>query len=90
MALGNTQTRTCRNSLYNINARIVKLDDCLNTFDYVVSNLSVWADETTVGSQMKENLEKLTKAVYSTIESSKTISNNIKEFLDLQEQYNNG
>lgn len=90
MALGRTKIEEVKNGISSINYYISEFDDCLNTFNYVVTNLSEWADETTIGSDLRDKLQKLTNAVRDTNNYTKNLVENLNNFVERQEQYNIG
>ena len=91
MALGRTQIAQLREKIYSIEeTRINVLDDCWNTFQYVVNHLSEWADETTIGSELRKDLLELVNSVEKLNNSLRDIKSRTDEFIAKQENLNRG
>lgn len=63
---------------------------CWVTFNYVANNLNLWADDTVIGSAVKDDLVKLCNIIFNTMTVSKELINKINEFNDNQKQINGG
>lgn len=61
-----------------------------NTFQYVAKNLNVWADETIIGSNIKQNVNQLSNALYNLMKSTNELNNKIDVFLSNQDKLNGG
>ena len=92
MALGSTGINLVRSCVSNLNSSKGIIDDCINTITYVKNNndLTIWSDDTAIGSKWSENVDKLIKA--TTDISTKTLQQLVQkteEFLREQESNNN-
>lgn len=91
MALGNSAVMKLRREILDISdAKSSVLDDCWNTFQYVVNNLESWADETTIGNELKVSLMKLVDSVESVNNELDKLCKQTFEFIDHQEAINRG
>ena len=90
MALGKTDIKHLENNMINIYGLNSQNKDCWNTFQYVTRSLEEWATETTIGSQMKENSQKLSILLEQTIDNIDKLVNRINEFNRIQKEYNRG
>ena len=97
MALGNTSLKTVSTCNDNIKIEISygneTLDcvySCWNTFDYVSKNLSAWADETTIGAEVKQQMTQLSNALLSLMDSTNKLNTKVSSFISNQEHLNSG
>ncbi len=70
---------------------IIKNDiaDQYNTFQYVVKNLSSWADETAVGSELRNKMQKTVEEVFRLMNGSSNLHHSLEELIELQGKINN-
>ena len=59
-----------------------------NTFNYVSKNLSLWADETLIGANVKLNLSQLSNTLYALMESTNRLNNKMTNFINKQKELN--
>jgi len=59
-----------------------------NTFNYVAKNLSVWADETTIGANVKQNVNQLSDALKILMDSTEKLNKKMDEFITYQKSLN--
>ncbi len=88
MALGYSQLMRVAEARNQIMASNSDIDDCLNTFQYVVNNLKDWADETTIGSNFKSELTTLIGNINNLESENKNLMNVIQDFKDRQSRIN--
>ena len=97
MALGTTSIE----KLNKKNEEIIKLinfgneqTECVysvwNTFNYVSKNLSLWADETAIGANVKQNVNQLANSLYELMNSTDRLNNKISTFIVNQKTLNSG
>lgn len=91
MALGRQALTQIDNLQNAIRKNCENMDDCWNTFQYVVNNLHEWADETTIGNESLEKLQKVTRIVQEMISSTRNLNEQlITDFVNRQIEINNG
>ena len=90
MALGKTDIKHLENNMINIYSLNLENKDCWNTFQWVTRQLEEWANETTIGNQMKENSQKLSALLEQTINNIDKLVTRISEFNRIQREYNRG
>ncbi|MDE5889025.1 MAG: hypothetical protein K2H20_03300 [Bacilli bacterium] len=90
MALGNQEIAKIRSYQEHI-AKICKdeLKDQYNTFQYVTKNLSVWADETVIGADLKRDMETLSNGIKALISLTESINDDVAVLVEEQETTNN-
>ena len=95
MAIGKTNCDKLSQNITNILNSVEKgkwdgngLYSTWNTFQYVVKNLNLWADETIVGNNVKINLENLTKSLLDIIESTSKLTTKLLGFVAEQRLIN--
>lgn len=89
MALGRTQTQSIIHDVIDIDLSRTNIDDCINTFQYVVKSLSEWADETTIGNELRSELVTLVETVENLNEKTGQLMQTVNEFAARQERINN-
>lgn len=97
MALGNRTISETKQKNENVKAAISfgnEQSECVystwNTFSYVAKNLSVWANETTIGANVKQNVTQLSNALYNLMESTNKLNSKVDTFLSNQDKLNGG
>ena len=91
MALGNSAIAKLSGEMYEVaEARSLVLEDCWNTFQYVVNNIEAWADETTIGNEPKTSLMKLVDNVKYVNDGLDKLYKQTLSFRDQQERINRG
>ncbi len=91
MALGESQIRSLSGEVAEmVEAKALVLDDCWNTFQYVVNHLSEWADETTIGNELRSDLSKLVDDIKRINDGLKNLYDRTHEFMDIQKNLNRG
>ena len=91
MALGNTAVTNLKREVLDISdVKQNVLNDCWNTFQYVVNRLESWADETTVGNELKTSLMQLVDSVESVNNELDKLCAQMNEFIQSQETTNRG
>ncbi len=88
MALGRTQLNDIAFEQIDIDSSRSQIEDCLNTFQYVVNSLTEWADETTVGSGFKTELSALITNIENLENENRNLIRVIDDFKDRQYQIN--
>jgi len=89
MALGKTTISSVREKTATIKQLITTdLNDCHNTYQYVSNNLGNWADETTIGKELQNNMIDLSKALRELLDRTTDLGNKIEKFADTQESIN--
>ena len=100
MALGNSNLSSVRTRSDVINRLIGfssyrgyytdndTLYGCWNSFNFVTQNLKEWADETTIGVNTKQDLNKLSNLLLQVIEETNKINKKIIIFCDEQDKIN--
>ena len=95
MAIGTSGLETLGAKVDNIektigfgNENMECIYSCWNTFQYVGKNLSLWADETTIGANVKQNITQLTNALYNLMQTTNSLNNKIETFLSNQKVLN--
>lgn len=66
------------------------LEDCLNTFSYVYENLASWADETTIGQKLRDDLARYNGYLNDNLIGLKKVTGILDDFVETQTKYNNG
>jgi len=61
-----------------------------NTFNYVAKNLSIWADETIIGANIKQNINQLSNSLYDLMNSTNRLNDKISAFIVNQKTLNSG
>ena len=97
MALGNCKIANVRYYLEQLN-KYIKYGDyqtetkgvysCYNTYQYVANNLREWADDTVVGTDVKQDLIKLSNLLLQLIGETNTFINKMETFCDKQDSIN--
>lgn len=89
MALGRSKISKVQNLSSDIRGEVNgTIADCWNTFNYVSQSLSSWASETEIGSESRENAQKLADCLKQMIDAINTHQNNVDSFLNQQIQLN--
>ena len=97
MALTNSSVRNVRTCTENIkndikygnyDADTEAIYSCYNTYQYIANNLKEWADDTIIGSEIKQNLLKLSNLLLQLINETRTIENKLNTFCDNQDRIN--
>lgn len=90
MALGKSTIATVREKTTNVKQLCsVDLKDCWNTYQYVSDNLANWADETTIGNDLRQNMINLSTALNELLSRTTELGTKIEKFADTQESINN-
>lgn len=91
MALGSQELAQIKSYQEHI-AKVCKeeLKDEYNTFQYVTKNLGVWADETVIGSELKKDMEVLTKGIKALISLTESLNEDVAVLVEEQENVNRG
>ena len=79
-----------RVSTFEFGENLFTLYDQWNTFQYVTKNISGWADDTTIGKEVRESLKLLTDCFYSMVANTEKLTQVLKEFINEQKTINNG
>lgn len=89
VGFGNSQIGAIRDLLPNLE-RICdrELADQYNTFQYVVKNLEKWADETTIGKDLRSDMLKLVQEFEHLMYNTKSYVHDMDEFLRAQQRIN--
>ena len=91
MALGNSEIIRVRGNNNTINDNVnYSLKNSWNTFQWVAKNLSKWSDETTIGSESVQYLNKLASDLKRLIENTSKLTNVVENFVNNQEMINRG
>lgn len=95
MALGKTGTANLESKNYEIfnaikfgNEQSESIYSVWNTFNYVAKNLSGWADETTIGTNVKQNIINLSNSLYDLMVSTNKLNDKLDKFIFSQKQLN--
>jgi len=59
-----------------------------NTFNYVAKNLSVWADETMIGANVKQNVNQLSNTLFELMSSTNKLNTKMENFIIRQKELN--
>ena len=97
MALGESSL----NKLYDLNGQIggyiglgnaegICLYSTWNTFQYVAKNLSIWADDTIIGAEVKQSVLKLSNSLYSIMTETNKLNRKVDNFFNKQMLLNGG
>lgn len=91
MALGSQELAQIKSYQEHI-AKICKeeLKDEYNTFQYVTKNLGAWADETVIGTELKKDMEVLTKGIKALISLTESLNGDVAVLVEEQESLNKG
>ena len=92
MALQDSAISQVRTLLDEISAGKPKIEDCINTINYVKSNndISIWTDGTAVGSQWEEKINEMINQTSSEVlPNIEELIQQTNNFLDEQQAYNN-
>ena len=91
MALGNSQLNTFECDRMDISLIISqKMRNSWNTFNYVSKNLSAWADETTIGKELREDLIKTVDYLQQLLDLTDEFICKLDNFASAQRAINNG
>jgi len=91
MALGNSQLNALECDRMDIDLIVdQQMKNSWNTFQYVAKNLQAWADETTIGSELRQNLIKLTEGLDATLRNTHNLTNAVGKFVQNQRRLNDG
>lgn len=94
MALGRTALHDIEDSQMTLQSMVLKLDDCWNTFQYVIRYLEEyqWADETVVGANVRRSSTIINDNLKMAIEEIKKLATNtdnlIANFVGRQNRIN--
>lgn len=90
MALGSNDLSKLSLCQDNIDSMVQEWKDCLNSFQYVTNNLREWADETTVGEEIRGNSNKLNELLVDTIECIEDLLSQLTKLGIDQQKINQG
>lgn len=88
MALGRTQINSVTFDIMDIDNTKAAMEDCINTFQYVVNHLQNWADETTIGNELRSDLQGLVEQITRLDNETRKLTSTINEFLARQRRIN--
>lgn len=88
MALGRTQINSVTFDIMEIDNTKAAMEDCINTFQYVVNHLQNWADETTIGNELRADLQGLVEQIKRLDNETRKLTSTINEFLARQRRIN--
>lgn len=88
MALGRTQINSVTFDIMEIDNTKAAMEDCINTFQYVVNHLQNWADETTIGNELRADLQGLVEQITRLDNETRKLTATINEFLARQRRIN--
>lgn len=90
MALGKqelAQIKSYQEDIAKVCAK--ELKDEWNTFQYVAKNLSVWADETVIGAELKKDMVTLAEGIEALISLTESLNQDVTALVEAQEKANN-
>ena len=91
MALGNSQLNALECDRMDIDLIVdQKMKNSWNTFQFVANELQAWADDTTIGSELRQNLIDLTKGLDDTLRNTRNLTNAVGKFVQNQRRLNDG
>lgn len=91
MALGKTDITNLKDKIAEIKSlNNDTVMDCWNTFQYIAKNLDNWADETTIGSDLRADMSKITEAVRDNANQTNSWISKLETFVEEQEVLNKG
>lgn len=91
MALGNSQLNTFECDRMDISLIISqKMRNSWNTFNYVSKNLAAWADETTIGADLRNDLIKTCEYIEELLDNTEEFNKKLDNFAALQREINKG
>ena len=88
MALGRTQINSVTFDIMDIDNTKAAMEDCINTLQYVVNHLQNWADETTIGNELRADLQGLVEQITRLDNETRKLTSTINEFLARQRRIN--
>ena len=93
MAIGNGIIMTARGTVNDL-TRCCKggngsVHDCWNTFNYVYNNLQAWASDTTIGTELRKNIQNLNNGIYDLNNQTLKLLKSVEQYLDKQQRLNN-
>lgn len=88
--LGKSSLGVINSKNSDIKDSIPYLEDCQNTFSYVYENLASWADETTIGKQLRDDLARYNRYLNENLIGLKKVTETLDDFVETQTKYNNG
>ena len=84
-----SQLTSIRNHNENIKHLLdSRIADRLITFNYVLNHLGEWASDTTIGTDVKENIRKLNSGIENLKEQTERLHSDIDAYIDRQRQAN--
>lgn len=88
LMLGKTRAIQFRHSLDNTLDRITRgeIVTSISTFRNVYSKIDMWANETMIGANTKQELDKVINGVAALNELSSRLSDSVRNYVDKQEQ----
>ena len=90
MALGATRLKQVEGNITEVLNELSKdIPDRLNTFNYVYNSLDKWADETVVGTTLREQIKKMNSGIEELSGTTRKIIDRLSEFVEKQKEINN-